>query len=171
MGKKGEKRWARGLLVLSSALSVLIQLSLRGLEKYWWILLWVEILLGPSVSVLLIAVIFGQRGRRMRSTLCHYPYPARFFLVAMEKHLSYQVHNVLSKKQSFYITFFFTYWVCTASVLVSAYWYSLTCICWEELNLRVDFFCYTFSLYEVSLSFFFVSVNGEHKMPAYQYFV
>lgn len=107
MGKKGEKRWARGLLVLSSALSVLIQLSLRGLEKYWWILLWVEILLGPSVSVLLIAVIFGQRGRRMRSTLCHYPYPARFFLVAMEKHLSYQVHNVLSKKQSFYITFFF----------------------------------------------------------------
>lgn len=95
--------------MLSSALSVLIQLSLGGLEKYWCILLWVEMLLGPSVSVLLITDFWAE-GKKDALPLS---LPCTIFLVVMERHLSNQVPNVLSKKQSF---FFF---VLTGFVLLS----------------------------------------------------
>lgn len=91
--------------MLLAALSVFIQLSLGGLEKYWCILLWVEMLLGPINNC-----DFWAEGKKDALPLS---LPCTIFLVVMERHLSNQVPNVLSKKQSF---FFF---VLTGFVLLS----------------------------------------------------
>lgn len=59
------------------------------------------------MSVLLIADFWAE-GKKDEKHAFPLSLPCTIFLVAMEKHLCYWVHDVLSEKQCFYVTFLLT---------------------------------------------------------------